>query len=63
MGHIGGLLGGIFFAWKAGPLLKLTGQPPFFSVTDARKQGDVVIASIVVLVGFAVISLIPFVTG
>ena len=62
MGHIGGLLGGIFFAWKAGPELKLTGQPPFFSVKDERKKGDILIASLVVLIGFVVIALIPFVS-
>jgi len=62
MGHIGGLLGGIFFAWKAGPELKLTGQPPFFSVKDGRKKGDILIASLVVLIGFIIIALIPFVS-
>lgn len=59
MGHIGGLLGGVFFAWKAGPMLKLTGQPPFFSVKDGRKKDDILIASLVVLVGFTIIALIP----
>ena len=29
-GHIGGILAGIFFAWKAGPILQIKGQPPFF---------------------------------
>ena len=62
MGHIGGFLGGIFFAWKAGPVLKLTGQPPFFSVTDGRKKGDIILASLVVLVGFIIIALIPYFT-
>ncbi len=62
MGHIGGLLGGIFFAWKAGPELKLAGQPPFFSVKDARRKTDILIASMVVMVGFMVIALIPFLT-
>jgi rhomboid protease GluP len=62
MGHIGGLLGGVFFAWKAGPILKLTGQPPFFSVTDGRKKGEVLLASAVVLVGFSIIALIPYLT-
>ena len=60
MGHIGGLLGGVFFAWKAGPELKVSGQPPFFSVKDGRRKGDILIASMVVLVGFMVIALIPF---
>ena len=63
MGHIGGLLGGIFFAWKAGPLLKLTGEPPFFKVSDERKKGDILVASLVVVIGFTIIALIPFFTS
>jgi len=63
MGHIGGLLGGVFFAWKAGPELKLTGQPPFFSVKDGRRKADILIASMVVMVGFVVIALIPFLSA
>jgi rhomboid protease GluP len=63
MGHIGGLLGGIFFAWKAGPVLTLAGQPPFFSVIDARKKSEIILASLVVLLGFVIIALFPFVTS
>ena len=60
MGHIGGLIGGLFFAAKAGPLLQITGQPPFLSLADKRKQGDVILASLVVTIGFSVIALIPY---
>lgn len=62
MGHIGGLLGGVFFAWKAGPVLKLVGNPPFFTVSDGRQKADILIASLVVLVGFAIMAIIPFIT-
>ncbi len=60
MGHIGGLIGGIFFAWKAGPVLKLMGQPPFLSLSDTREQRDIILACLVVVLGFAIIALIPF---
>lgn len=63
MGHIGGLIGGIFFAWKAGPELKIAGQSPFLHILDQRKKGDIVIASLVVFIGFTVIALIPFFTS
>jgi rhomboid protease GluP len=63
MGHIGGLIGGIFFAWKAGPLLKIAGQSPFLHIVDQRKKGDILIASLVVFIGFTVIALIPFFTS
>ncbi len=63
MGHIGGLLGGIFFAWKAGPLLRITGQSPLFEVKDVRKIWEIVLASFFVLIGFAIIAYIPFMTS
>lgn len=62
MGHLGGLLGGVFFAWKGGPVLKVAGQPPFLDMVDTRKKNDVLIASLVVLVGFTIIAMIPFIT-
>ncbi len=63
MGHLGGLLGGVFFAWKGGPILRIAGQPPFFDMVDTRRNIEVVTASLVVLVGFIIIALIPFITG
>ncbi len=63
MGHLGGLLGGVFFAWKGGPILQIAGQPPFFDMVDTRRKNEVLTASLVVLVGFIIIALIPFITG
>jgi rhomboid protease GluP len=63
MGHIGGFIGGAFFAWKGGPLLKLKGITPFFEIVNDRKNNDVTIASIVVLIGFAIIAAIPFISN
>ena len=63
MGHIGGLIGGIFFAWKGGPILRINGQPPLLNAVDVRKKSDVLLASLIVLFGFILIAIIPFVTG
>jgi rhomboid protease GluP len=63
MGHIGGLVGGFFFAWKAGPILRITGQPPFLEVRDIRKKWEIILASVVVLIGFIVIAYIPSMTS
>lgn len=63
MGHIGGFIGGIFFAWKGGPLLRVGGQAPFFDMVNVRKKSDVLIASLVVFLGFTIIALIPFFLG
>jgi len=60
MGHIGGFLGGVFFAWKGGPLLKIRGQTPFFDMVNVRKNGDVLLASMVVFFGFVIIAMIRF---
>jgi rhomboid protease GluP len=63
LGHIGGLLGGVFFAWKAGPLLHITGSPPFFKIEDVRKSHEIWLAGLIVLVGFSIMAAIPFFTG
>jgi rhomboid protease GluP len=60
MGHIGGLLGGIFFAWRGGPVLKITGTPPLFQVKDKRKILEILFAGLMVILGFGIIIAIPF---
>ncbi len=63
MGHIGGLLGGVFFAWKAGPLLQISGQAPFFNIIDVRKKSEAIVSGLIVLLGFAFIAFIPLLTS
>jgi len=63
MGHIGGILGGIFFAWKAGPILQIKGQPPFFEMVDSRKKGEVLLTALIVLAGFTIIAFLPTFAG
>jgi len=62
-GHIGGILGGIFFAWKAGPILQIKGQPPFFEMTDTREKSEVLITALIVLAGFTIIAFLPTIAG
>ncbi len=62
MGHIGGFLGGLFFAWKAGPLLRLSGSSPYFSIVDERRRGEMWLAGLIVFVGFMVMAIIPFIS-
>ena len=45
-GHIGGLIGGLSFAWVAGPLLKVQGLFPHLTVHDQRETGEVIRAGI-----------------
>lgn len=44
-GHLGGLLGGGFFAWFGGPLLRLEGIYPAYTLTDQREPASVVLAA------------------
>jgi len=40
-GHVGGLLGGVLFAWYAGPVLRIEGIPPYHRLVDERPKRDV----------------------
>ena len=41
-GHIGGLIGGLSFAWLAGPVFRIEGDPPIFDAIDAHSTREVV---------------------
>jgi rhomboid protease GluP len=41
-GHIGGLLGGLIFAWFAGPVLQVEGVYPALSLKDSRELREIV---------------------
>jgi len=40
-GHVGGLVGGVLFAWFAGPWLKVENTLSGFELTDSRRGSDV----------------------
>ena len=43
-GHLGGLLGGVLFAWFAGPVLQVQGAYPDFVAVDTRSSSRVAAA-------------------
>lgn len=45
-GHIGGLIGGVLFAWFAGPLLAVSGFYPSYSTIDRREKRSVLTAGL-----------------
>ena len=51
-GHIGGLLGGLAFAWFGGPLWQVEGLYPLLRLIDRRESRDVILGAAVVLVTF-----------
>ncbi len=64
-GHIGGLLGGLMFAWFAGPHWVLEGIYPSLRLVDRREGREVVLGSAIVLIVFSALAILgilfPFV--
>ncbi len=59
-GHIGGLLGGIIFAWFGGPRWEVEGIAPFLHLEDRRNMQDAVIGAFVVIGIFSAIAFLKF---
>lgn len=51
-GHIGGLLGGLVFAWFGGPLWQVDGIYPLLRLVDKRESRDVILGAAAVLIVF-----------
>ena len=64
-GHIGGLMGGLIFAWFAGPHWEVQGIAPSLRVEDLREPRDVIVGVAVVTIIFCTLAAIgmwfPFV--
>lgn len=59
-GHLGGLIGGFFFAFLAGvkwDIVMVNGTP---TIVDKREKRDIVLATLLVFAAFAAIAAIPF---
>jgi rhomboid protease GluP len=52
-GHLGGLFGGLAFAWLGGPLLELAGAPPNMELHDRRTLGEALLVALVIGLLFA----------
>jgi rhomboid protease GluP len=64
-GHMGGLMGGLIFAWFAGPHWEVQGISPNLQVVDLREPRDVIVGVAVVTIIFGTLAAIgmwfPFV--
>jgi len=41
-GHVGGLIGGVVFAWLGGPMLKVAGSYPDMALADQRQPHEII---------------------
>jgi rhomboid protease GluP len=55
-GHVGGLLGGLIFAWIAGPVWEVQGLVPSLYIADKREPRNVLTAVAVVLLIFGALA-------
>jgi rhomboid protease GluP len=55
-GHIGGLVGGLMFAWFASPLWEIEGIQPMLRLADKRSSRDVVTGAVLVLLVFGALA-------
>jgi len=59
-GHVGGLLGGLIFAWFAGPRLTVQGCYPSLYLVDVRENRDIIMGAIFVLGLFSTLAVLMF---
>jgi len=52
-GHMGGVLGGVLFAWIAAPEYQVAGDGPKYELADQRRPGLAVLAFVITVVVFA----------
>jgi rhomboid protease GluP len=55
-GHLGGLLGGTFFAWLGGPVLEVSGAYPDYRIEDKRPKRQVLLAGVLDFLVFAALA-------
>lgn len=55
-GHIGGLLGGLVFAWFAGPKWEIQGMMPALHMVDKREVRDVIMGAAIVILLFGALA-------
>ena len=59
-GHVGGLLGGLIFAWFAGPRFEIEGIYPALHLADTREPREVLTGVAAVILIFGALALIGF---
>ena len=55
-GHVGGLIGGVIFAWLGGPVLEVSGSYPDMALVDQREPNEVFQATGVTALFFGILA-------
>lgn len=55
-GHLGGLIGGVVFAWTAGPLWKMEAGLQGFKLVDQQEKWQIFIGALIVFIAFAALA-------
>lgn len=57
-GHLGGLIGGLVFAWTAGPLWDMETGLNGYHLKDQQNPGNILLGAVIVIIAFASLSLV-----
>jgi rhomboid protease GluP len=57
-GHLGGLIGGLVFAWTAGPLWEMEPGLNGYHLKDQQSAGNILLGAVIVIIAFASLSLV-----
>ena len=57
-GHLGGLLGGLVFAWTAGPLWDMRADLQGYRLVDQQETWQVVLGTLIVLIAFGALAIV-----
>jgi rhomboid protease GluP len=55
-GHLGGLIGGLVFAWTAGPLWKMEVDSQGYHLVDQQESHNIILGSLIVFIAFALLA-------
>ena len=59
-GHLGGLIGGLVFAWTAGPLWEMRADLQGYRLVDQQETWQVIIGALVVIIAFAALAVVKW---
>ena len=59
-GHLGGLLGGLVFAWTAGPLWEMQAELQGYRLVDQQEKWQIIMGVLIVLIAFIALAAVKW---